>query len=94
MYKILKPKNLVEGQFFYENDLGMSILFIVTEPPKHVATDFETGWKWKARCVYNGKVVNFFKSTKYSGYGPRISTDPEYLKVLPELSNDETGTDT
>lgn len=81
----LEPKDLVEGQFFYENDMGMSVLFIVLTAPIHRDTESETGWRWTAKCVCDGEEIGFFRSSKYSGYGPHISKEPEYMNVVPKL---------
>jgi len=91
----IKPKNLIKGQFFYENAYGKSVLFIVMESPTHVDEERHTGWMWKAKCIHNGEITSFFESTKYRGYALSLSYEPEYTTVFPRLkTTDETGTDT
>ena len=87
----IKPETLIEGQFFYENEYGVSVLFIVTEAP--VYHDGYGGWEWKARAVADGEIVDFFNNPKYPAYAPKITHEPEYFNVEPPIGNDETGTD-
>lgn len=92
----IKPETLIEGQFFYENGYGVSILFIVTEAPVYVddGENGKVGWVWKARAVADGEIVDFFNNPKYPAYAPEITHEPEYFNVEPPIGNDETGTDT
>ena len=91
----IKPETLIEGQFFYENDYGVSVLFIVTKPPVYVdeGESGKVGWVWEARAVADGEIVDFFNNPKYPAYAPKITHEPEYFNVEPPIGNDETGTD-
>lgn len=73
------------GDVFYECEMGMNIeARFTSKPVSHVEQMHDgprTQWTWTAENTQNGQVINYLLTEGLSHYGPRLYTQPEYVRV-------------
>jgi len=70
-------QNIKAGDIYYECSSGCNLqLQAITQPYN------ENGaWQWKAIRVKTGDMVDYLITEGYEGYGPKLYSEPQYVKI-------------